>query len=345
MEKLLVNQKKLEELIKECKNYNIFPLFLSHYVGALQHPISKLLKELITEVVETLSLMKNVEIEALINNFPQAIKSMVEIDSPIGNMDLQRVALYHIITEMQSKYFLFDNDVKQDITKSKVLEVCPELGSKFDKDRLLMIDDNFKLYDGGIEYKNNVLHYSRFFRRGYCSNPNFDFLSRFMGYYQESKLVNQFRIAIDHQRIMPKEFYERIFEMDTWFGPHFNKERIDDPNEVGLTVVKRNKYSLFELENHLDKTEFFWSYRNGVKTLQIEEVSGLNYTFDDYYLNRYVHSERDINKKVLRHFDGAVKVYLSNTYIERFNSNMIKADKSYKEIKLFRIKIFDYHFV
>lgn len=60
-------------------------------------------------------------------------------------------------------------------------------------------------------------------------------------------------------------------------------------------------------------------------------------TLDQYYLNRYVHSERDTQKRVLRHLDGAVKVYLPDNYSDRFNSNIPTEAKSHVKIKLFRV--------
>lgn len=51
----------------------------------------------------------------------------------------------------------------------------------------------------------------------------------------------------------------------------------------------------------------------------------------------YAHSERDTQKRVLRHLDGAVKVYLPDNYSDRFNSNIPTETKSHAKIKLFRV--------
>ena len=125
-----------------------------------------------------------------------------------------------------------------------------------------------------------------------------------MVFYKNSKPKNTLRIAIDHKRLMPIEQYQRFFEFDTWYGPPFDSDKLDDPKYVGLTVVKRNKDSLFELTNHLDRTEFFWSYKDGIKTLEIEEISDNEYKFENYIFNRYIHSERDIVNQVTQHVDG-----------------------------------------
>lgn len=136
---------------------------------------------------------------------------------------------------------------------------------------------------------------------------------------------------------MPLNAYERLMECDTWYGPGFDREKLDDPNATGVTVVKRNPNSLFPLDNNLDRTEFFWSSRDGIKTLQVEEISNLDYAFDQYRLNRYLHAERDTKRQVLRHVDGAVKVYIDTEYQERFNSRLPDEPRSYRKIKLWRI--------
>jgi hypothetical protein len=145
------------------------------------------------------------------------------------------------------------------------------LRSRIDKDGLLPVGDDLRLLYGGIEYRDHVLHYHQLLRRGYVSNANFDFLGRFLRYYINTKKINHFRIAVDHYRIMPKEFYRHIVEMDRWFGPGFNKGKLDDRNSTGLTVIKRVKPSIFDLTNRLDRTEFHWSYREEIKTFEVEE--------------------------------------------------------------------------
>jgi hypothetical protein len=214
----------------------------------------------------------------------------------------------------------------------------PELRTKFDDDGLLYLDDGFRLSDNGIAYKDHILHYHQFLRRGFSSNPNFDFLGKFIRYYYDSKGKNQFRIAIDHRRIMPKEFFRQQGEKDAWYGPRFDRSRLDDPRAVGLTVIANNLPEGHRwLFPDLERTEFYWKHDDGIKTFEVEELSGRSNLLDSYYLNRYVHSERDIRRMVLRHFDGAVKVYTHDSYENRLSARMPRAPKSFKKIKVFRI--------
>jgi len=137
---------------------------------------------------------------------------------------------------------------------------------------------------------------------------------------------------------MPKEFLRHLVEFDTWYGPGFDRSKLDDPNEVGLTVLKRTPTLVAKIFfDNVERTEFFWSYRDGIKTFEVEGVSDESGLFDTYYLNKYVHSERDVRTSILRHCDGAVKVYLKDDYNQRLNTPIPREPRSFKRIKLFRI--------
>jgi hypothetical protein len=338
LQNLPLDSKKLEALITKARHYNIFPLYFSQYIYLPEderHPISDDLAELVEDAYEYLSICSHDEIEYLLNSMPRAYK--MSLDCIETEPQKRRFALYYVSYEVERDYFSFKGVVDQDLSNSKVIKIYPELADKFDRDGLLHIDSSFILFDGGIQYKNHILHYHQLLRRGYMSNPNFDFLDTFIYYYRHTKNNNQFRIAIDHRRIMSKEFYAQIAEFDTWRGLPFDRNKLDDKNYIGLTVVDRNKNSPFEQTCSLERTEFYWSYRDGIKTFEVEEISGDSYIFDHYYFNRYVHSERDIAQQKFRHLDGAVKVYLRDSFNHRKNSFMPKEFKSHRKIKLWRI--------
>ncbi|MGA1871916.1 MAG: hypothetical protein ACMUJM_25640, partial [bacterium] len=326
-------------IIKQAKHFNIFPIDLSIYLKINeQHPIYPLLNELTQDTAEYLSALTKEELNHLVESLPSGARMMIDYDSSFqSKQQLERIAIHYISTLIHQDYFSFKRVVKNDLSKSVVLKTYPELQNQFDKDGLLFINDDFILIDWGIIYKDHILHYHQFLRRGYTSNPNFDFLNQFIKVHHETKSNNSFRIAIDHQRIMPKEFFLRIYEFDTWYGPPFNSEKLDDPNYIGLTLVKRNPDSLFGLTNSLDRTEFYWSYKDGIKTFEVEEISNSEFKFENFNFNRYVHSERDIEKHVFRHLDGAVKVYVDRSYNERHISNIPQEYKSHKKVKLWRI--------
>jgi hypothetical protein len=341
MQQLLLSQTKVRVLIQKCRHFNVPPIFFSQYYPPQEaHPVSEMLSELVEECVEYLSIMTDDEVDRLVHDFPVGCKMFIEPRPIEGTTPawLERIALYYLVAVCQEEYFSIKQVLIDQLKDSVVLDIYPELKDRIDQDGLLHIDGALRLFDGGIEYKDHILHYHQFLRRGFHSNPNFDFLGRFTRYYHQTKARNGFRISIDHRRIMPKEFYQQLGERDAWFGPPFDRSKMDDPNAVGLTVMKRIKPSLFDMAgNKLDRTEFYWSHKDGVKTFEVEELSDDGECFDSYYLNRYVHSERDINLRVLRHFDGAVKVYLKDEYSQRMATQLPSELKSHRKVKLFRI--------
>ena len=340
MQRLPIDQSKVDNLIRQCKHLNVFAVDLPYYYLGEEkpNPVSSLMTELVEECIQYLSIMTEEEIRSLVSGFPPGVRVLVGYDDGIDNhFSLDRVAIGYLVAVVQESYLSFKQIISGDTSDSKLLQEYPELHDKLDDDGLLILDGDFRPSDVGIGYKDHVIQYHQFLRRGYRANPNFSFLGRFVGYYLQTEPRNQFRVAIDFHRLMPKEALRHILEMDTWFGAIFDRSKLDEPNATGLTVVKRIKPSIFDTDNDLDRTEFYWSRRDEIKTLEVEELSGESYLFDSYYLNRYVHSERDINERILRHFDGAVKVYLQDSYKNRLASQMPAEPRSFRKIKLFRI--------
>jgi len=128
--------------------------------------------------------------------------------------------------------------------------------------------------------------------------------------------------------------------MDTWYGPKFSPETLDDMSHVGLAVIGRSTPSPFDSSYPIERTEFFWKRNEAelVKTLEIEEVSRGEYPFDSsWHINRYVHTERDTERRTFRHLDGAAEVYTNADYGKRVGSNMPKNARPTYYSKLFRI--------
>lgn len=342
MHTLPVDQQMIRELARVARHCNVFPIFLPReyfrVTGERETPVGRVLKTLVPEVANYIDMLQDHEFESFIAAMPPGLTFMLgQNPDRSTTRNRERIAVYYLASEIQRVYLSFADVVAVKRSNSEILKTYPELYACFDKDDLLHLDDRFTLHDGGIQYRDHILHYHQFLRRGYTSNPNFDFLGPFINFCRLTSSKNRFRIAVDHLRLMPLEAYLRLMECDTWFGPSFDRKKLDDPSAVGLTIVKRNPSSLFGLTNNLERTEFYWSYRDGVKTLEIEEVSHHAYQFEQYNLNRYLHAERDIHKKVLQHTDGAVKVYLHDQYDQRFSSNMPREAKSYTKVKLWRI--------
>jgi hypothetical protein len=258
----------------------------------------------------------------------------------LGAEYLKRLSIYHLAMVLAERDRSIEAVIKEDLSESRVLEAYPELEDRFDDDGLLRIGEDTTVMDHGVVYRDHILHYHQLLRGGFSSSssPNADLAWRFGQYHKESGGTNEFRIAVDHRRLMPKEAYEKVFELSAWFGPRFGREKLDDPKVVGLTVVGRDEPEFFAIggTSSLERTEFYWKHDDGIKTLKIEEISTRGCVLDNRYLNRYLHAERDVRARRLRHFDGAVKVYPKDRYEDRLSVFLPHGERCQK-IKLFRI--------
>lgn len=340
MPELVFNQKDVRELQRQCLHHNVFPPFLMHCMNGKPPKVFKVLSPMVNECIEQLSSMSFENVNSVVQAIPSGLRMMVEpVEEPFSKEYLRRVAEYCIATEVDKGYSPVSDVVNPHPEQSHVLEALPELRELIDKRGLLQLTEEFTLMDGGIRYRDHVLHYHQFLRRGFSSNPNFDFLGTLARYRNETGSQNSFRIAIDHRRIMNFTDYRSGFEKDGWYGPRFNREKLDDPKSIGLTVIERlNPDSLLDQYPVL-KTEFLWKTNEGksIKSLEIEELNSPKRPYDNWHINRYLHAERDMENQVFRHFDGAAKVYPQDSYAERFLQTMPTNTPCQNYIKLFRI--------
>ena len=323
MADLIFNSDQLRELQRQCLHHNVFPLFISHHLEE-PPPVARLLKPIVAGCIDQLQEMNHDEVTLIVNSISAGYRMMLEpIPDPLTREYLERVAFYCIAVEIQKGYSPVSNVVDPLPEQSNVLDKCPELRELIDDDGLLSLTDEFVLLDGGIKYREYLLHYHQFLRRGFSSNPNFDFLGTLAQFHHQTKTENSFRIAIDHRRIMLFEDWRQCIECDRWYGASFDREKLDDPSFVGLTVVGRIHPN--SLDSYpLIKTEFLWKTNEveSVKTLEIEELSCPTKPYDNWHINRYLHAERDMQNRTFRHFDGAAKVYAQNIYQERVDQTM-----------------------
>lgn len=340
MAQLIFNARIVKELQRQCLHHNIFPVFLNHCLDGNPPPVYRVLKPVLDSCIEQLHKMSFAEIQAVVNDIPAGFRFFVEpIEEPLLDNDISRIAHYCVAAQIQNGYSSVSDVLKLSADNSHVISVCPELYEFFDKDGLLLLNRDFELMDGGIKYRDYVLHYHQFLRRGFASNPNFNFLGMFGNYRTKTRDQNKFRIAIDHRRLMRYVDYRDAMELDTWYGPHFDPDELDNLSNIGLTVVVRSQPSPFDMRGSIVKTEFLWKTNEDdcVKTLEMEEVVSATNPIENWHINRYVHAERDTAARTFRHFDGAAKVYALANYRTRVNETMPNQMRPAHYIKLFRI--------
>ncbi|MBE2179433.1 MAG: hypothetical protein IAE97_03085 [Chthoniobacterales bacterium] len=333
----------LAELRRQCLHHNVFPIFLPNtFYGEAPAPVFKVLSKLVAGIADQLECLDDRELQGEVDRLPSQLQMLLgEMPARPWRRDQhERIALYQIVWMASESYSDFPDALVPFSLSSEVGQAFPELADHIDEEGLLRLGPNFVLHDGGINYKQHVLHFHQCLRRNFSSNPNFNFTARFCAYYREYGTTAAFRIAIDPRRFMHQSQYQQMMEFDAWHGPMFDPSRLDDLDCCGLTLVERERPSLFDFSNKLDRTEFYWAADRStrIKSFEIEELPAEDTTYGPFRISRYVHSERDTNQRCIRHLDGAVKVYESlGAYRARYASQLPKEPRAYQKHKLFRI--------
>lgn len=186
----------------------------------------------------------------------------------------------------------------------------------------------------------------RFFRRS-LSHRNFlneYFLSRFDS-FAEAHPELDCRLRLDPDVIGHADEYKGRIELEFWHGPKFS----NDVSKIksGAAVHKStDRQRFFE---GIDETHFWWKepecrvnepgLSKRFRTLEVEELV-VEQSFglaEDTFGCRYVHSEYDLDKASITHFDGAIRAYKGDAYSKRKEMQFNKAGKHSEYTKLFRI--------
>ncbi|MGV2949799.1 hypothetical protein [Acinetobacter sp. AGC35] len=196
-----------------------------------------------------------------------------------------------------------------------------------------------------LDKKYNLLIFAhRFFRRSLSHRNKFN--EYFLSNFNKAVIDNPHlipRIRLDPDLIGHPETVTNLLELEYWWGPHFNNDISLIPN--GVTEHKasdRTRY--FE---GIDRTQIWWkspetriisTIEDRYRTFEIEELienqsGGL---LGDQYGCRYAHAEYSIGTSTIAHFDGAIRAYSQDKYIERIGLSIDHAGKQSEYTKLFR---------
>jgi hypothetical protein len=203
--------------------------------------------------------------------------------------------------------------------QGRALEVIPELASKKTDEELFLLDQDLTLKSHYATLGDMAIPPSMFLRRSFGATPNFVFLRRLGGLATDHP-ETQVAVALNTAHCAPAAETMSIFEEDYWYGPPFSVEGVDDPTKFGLTRHWTQPPGE-PLHYPIASTDFLWQVDEPhLKSLQIEESY---YPWDresDYqaghpwFVNRYVHSIRDIKRRTFVHLDGAVKLFAKDGY-------------------------------
>ncbi|KVO10526.1 hypothetical protein WL30_29265 [Burkholderia ubonensis] len=188
-----------------------------------------------------------------------------------------------------------------------------------------------------------VLFAHRFFRRSlsHLNKLNDYFLAGFDMTAKESGLNP--RLRLDPDLLGHAQTVLHLMEREYWHGPKFSDDVVSIP--PGASEHKASeRVRFFE---GVDKTHFWWKkpeardqggtevvYRTFEVEELIENVSGG--LLDERYGCRYAHAEFSPAVSAITHFDGAIRAYPAEVYLERIEKTIDRAGKHSEYTKLFR---------
>src|SRR5258708_1193300 len=339
-----VPTQKIAKLVVKMRHYDIHPTFLPDidYLHGEDHPLYSFVEDIVSKLSEYLLAATDDELKSTYDALDSFWRDQIDLTLLFRRdpQTIQDMATYLVVTLTHQSYYDVKRYIKADYREeSEVLKVYPELADFEDAEGLIPLGTPGFVpagVGGGIYYKDHLLYYHQFLRRFFTANPNMFFLNALFEYHKAHR-DQRVAVAIDHLRLMPKELFRQMLERSRSFGPPLAMHSIDDPNPVCYTEYADPRLnSLFGLE----RTEFYWSYSDELKTFEVEEVYSLDHlpdTSEELILARYVHSIRDIKAHAFIHLDGAVKIYHRNQYAQRTDTKMPHELKAWKKIKVFRV--------
>lgn len=153
------------------------------------------------------------------------------------------------------------------------------------------------------------------------------------------------RLRLDPDLIGHPKSARSLVELEFWRGPKFNDEIGSIP--AGVTEHKSDQAG--RSYSSIDKTQIWWKNseqrqvgrpdQHEIRTFEIEELiedpsPGLE---EHHFGCRYAHAEYDLSHRSISHFDGAIRAYGGEAYLERIDRSIDRAGKQSDYTKLFRL--------
>jgi hypothetical protein len=152
------------------------------------------------------------------------------------------------------------------------------------------------------------------------------------------------RLRLDPDLVGHPDSVTPIMELEYWNGPPFS----DDIETIPSGVTEHGATEKERFYSQIDRTQIWWKAEeqrgsreapHSYRTFEVEELilrasAGLA---DESYGCRYAHSEYDLARRMISHFDGAIRAYDLEAYIERLDLRIDRAGKRAAYQKLFRL--------
>jgi hypothetical protein len=189
-----------------------------------------------------------------------------------------------------------------------------------------------------------LLFAHRFFRRSlsHGNKLNAYFLQSFDATANENPDL-QVRLRLDPDLVGHPASARNLIELEYWRGPLYSDDISNIPN--GVAEHKADKPTRFY--EGIDRTQVWWKapevrsvdgQSTSYRTFEIEELienpsGGLG---DVQFGCRYAHAEFSADEAAITHFDGAVRSYAWEPYLQRIEASLDRAGKHANYVKLFR---------
>ena len=189
-----------------------------------------------------------------------------------------------------------------------------------------------------------LLFAHRFFRRSFSHRNKLNeyFLQSFDATARENADLCA-RLRLDPDLVGHPKSGRNLVELERWRGPLYSDDIASIPD--GVAEHKADERS--RLHEGIDRTQVWWkapeSRRAGgravdYRTFEIEELienpsGGLS---DDRFGCRYAHAEFSADEAAITHFDGSVRAYAWQPYLERIETSIDRAGKHAEYTKIFR---------
>lgn len=183
-----------------------------------------------------------------------------------------------------------------------------------------------------------------FFRRSLSrrNNLNFYFLKALAGFAGTESIENV-RLRLDPDLLGHPKSARHAIELEYWRGPFFDEDISKIPN--GVAEHKASERTRFY--EGVDKTQFWWKAtesrivddrKSDYRTFEAEELieNPSRGVSDETFGCRYAHAEYSMGDDTISHFDGAIRSYQGDVYLERIDQSIDRAGKKSNYTKLFR---------
>ena len=232
----------------------------------------------------------------------------------------------------------------------------PECGAWISPNALRDHEPNLRIDEDGLA--SATAEYERFEKEGLLTERHWiildrelpgghlvgGFVDRLLKVARDLDAANSVRLAPVRDALLSVDYHETLFTRAYIRGPRgISRELLDSPafpEDASGTVTAHSRVEtdpLMEFVCPLERTEFMWSKRGEVKTIQVEELRQPNEP-NMQVSNRYLHARWDSTTGVFKHLDGALRSYCADTYVGRLQADMKKfQDKADGYRKLFRI--------